>query len=53
MSQDDKLSEQQLGMETRKLEIRHRGGIHLIDIAPVEGGKSLVTVIFLDRKSVV
>lgn len=49
MRQDDKFSEQQFGMETRKLEIRHRGGIYLIDIAPAEGGKSLVTVIFLKQ----
>lgn len=49
MRQDDELSEQQFGMETRKLEIRHRGGIYLIDIAPVEGGKSLVTVILLQQ----
>ena len=49
MSQDDELSEQQLGMEARKLEIRYRRGIYLIDIAPVEGGKSLVTVIFLKQ----
>lgn len=49
MSQDDELSEQQFGMETRKLEIRHRGGIYLIDITPAEGSKSLVTVIFLKQ----
>lgn len=49
MGEDDELSEQQLGMEARKLEIRHRGGIHLIDIAPVEGGKSLVAVILLKQ----
>ena len=49
MGENDELSEQQLGMEARKLEIRHRGGIYLIDIAPVEGGKSLVTVIFLKQ----
>lgn len=49
MRQDDELSKQQLGMEARKLEIRYRRGIYLIDIAPVEGGKSLVTVIFLKQ----
>lgn len=42
MSQDDELSEQQFGMETRKLEIRYRRGIYLIDITPAEGSKSLV-----------
>ena len=51
MRQDDELSEQQLGMEARKLEIRYRGGIYLIDIAPAEGGKSLVTVILLKQLS--
>lgn len=49
MRQDDELSEQQFGMEARKLEIRHRRGIYLIDIAPVEGGKSLVAVILLQQ----
>ena len=51
MSQDDELSEQQFGMETRKLEIRYRRGIYLIDITPVEGSKSLVTVILLKQLS--
>lgn len=51
MSQDDELSEQQFGMETRKLEIRYRRGIYLIDITPAEGSKSLVAVIFLKQLS--
>lgn len=51
MSQDDELSEQQFGMETRKLEIRYRRGIYLIDITPAEGSKSLVAVILLKQLS--
>lgn len=51
MSQDDELSEQQFGMETRKLEIRHQRGIYLIDITPAKGSKSLVAVIFLKQLS--
>ena len=39
------------GCETRKLEIRYRRGIYLIDITPVEGSKSLVAVIFLKQLS--
>ena len=38
-------------METRKLEIRYRRGIYLIDITPAEGSKSLVAVIFLKQLS--
>ena len=41
MSQDDELSEQQFGMETRKLEIRYRRGIYLIDITPLKAARAL------------
>lgn len=51
MSQDDELSEQQFGMETRKFEIRYCRCIYLIDIPLAEGSKSLVAIIFLKQLS--
>lgn len=51
MREEDKLAEQDFGMETDGLKIRNAVGITLVDIASLESTQSLISIIFLQQSS--